>query len=291
MEHKGIAEFLGQTLNLPPGSPGPHLAAVGGGSINDCYQVNTGNTQLFLKVNSATKYPDLFQLEKGGLEFLESIRIIRVPAVVSCDNAGGSQFLLMEWIEWTAPTPGFWETFGEQLATLHCVTQAHFGFSTNNYMGSLPQSNLVAATWAGFFNEQRLTPLLRLASGRNLLTAMHLRSFEKLMQHMGEIFNEEAPALLHGDLWSGNFLCDSRQQPVLVDPAVYFGHRSMDLAMTRLFGGFPRSFYDAYAFHFPLPANAEEQFDICNLYPLLVHLILFGQSYRPQIEATLERYT
>jgi fructosamine-3-kinase len=124
-----------------------------------------------------------------------------------------------------------------------------------------------------------------------LLQARHLNAFENLYQQLKNIFDHEQPALLHGDLWSGNFMCDQDSEPVLIDPAVYFGHRSMDLGMTTLFGGFDKSFYETYSYHLPFPNNYSEQWDICNLYPLLIHLNLFGVGYLGQIERILQSYT
>jgi fructosamine-3-kinase len=122
------------------------------------------------------------------------------------------------------------------------------------------------------------------------MTNNHALKLEKLYTRLSSIFNEEPPALLHGDLWSGNFLCNKNSEPVVIDPAVYYGHRSTDLAMTTLFGGFHESFYEAYHFHFPLPTNYLEQWDVCNLYPLLIHLHLFGKSYLPNIENILQQF-
>ena len=122
---------------------------------------------------------------------------------------------------------------------------------------------------------------------KKLLATVHIKKLENLSSNMPALFDQERPSLLHGDLWSGNFMCDLNNQPVLIDPAVYYGHRSVDLAMTTLFGGFRQPFYDAYHYHFPLPANHKEQGEICNLYPLLVHLYLFGAGYLSQIENTL----
>ncbi len=165
-----------------------------------------------------------------------------------------------------------------------------FGLDHDNYMGSLPQQNTQSPVWTNFFIRCRLEPQVRLAVEKGLLETSALRHFERLYQALPAIFPEEAPSLLHGDLWSGNFLCDENSRPVLIDPAVYFGHRSMDLAMTTLFGGFEKSFYESYAYHFPFPANYRELWEICNLYPLLIHLNLFGESYRRKILYTIQRF-
>ena len=126
---------------------------------------------------------------------------------------------------------------------------------------------------------------------KKLLTTQHQKAFDNLFKKLPFIFNDnEKPALLHGDLWSGNFMCNSQQQPVLIDPASHYSHRSMDLGMTTLFGGFDPSFYEAYHYYFPMPPNYKDQWLICNLYPLLIHLLLFGNSYLPQIQQTLHKF-
>ena len=157
-------------------------------------------------------------------------------------------------------------------------------------MGSLPQSNILRDDWTDFFVQQRLQPQVELAINNKLLEKKHSISFTKLYQKIEGLFEKEKPSLLHGDLWSGNFMCNQQSLPVLIDPAVYFGHRSMDLAMTTLFSGFYHSFYDAYNYHFRYPVNHKEQWEVCNLYPLLIHLNLFGKSYLPPIESTLRKF-
>ena len=143
-------------------------------------------------------------------------------------------------------------------------------------MGALPQPNAPTVSWTDFLVQQRLAPQVQRAYDRRLLSGIHLQQFDKLYGHLPGLFPPVPPALLHGDLWSGNFLCDDRGQPVLIDPAVYYGHPSMDLAMTTLFGGFDPAFYEAYFYYAPQPAHYGLQWDTCNLYPLLVHLNLFG---------------
>ena len=266
--------------------------AVGGGSINETYKVRTGDRMnFFLKINSAEKYPGLFEKEKNGLEFIAKQKIIRVPAVVACEEMDGRQLLVLEWIETGLKTREFWKEFGERLAGLHSVSQSHFGFEENNYMGALPQLNDQHEHWVDFFNHCRLQPQIDIAVRKNLLSSRDVLAFENLYPQLSAIFDEEKPSLLHGDLWSGNFICDENSRPVLIDPAVYFGNRHVDLAMTTLFGGFDKTFYEAYDLHFPLPANHKEQWDICNLYPLLIHLNLFGSSYLSEIKNTLFKYS
>jgi len=291
--NESIQKYLNQFLSQRAGHQfsSLKLQAVGGGSINHVYQVLANDrTKFFLKVNSAAKYPRLLQKEKKGLEFLGHQKIIRVPSVIACDEIDDYQILLLEWIESGLRTERFWEKFGEQLAALHYVTNPYFGFETDNYMGALPQRNYEHNKWIEFFVRCRLRPQIEIATIQNLLPAKALAAFEHLYAEMETIFNDEQPALLHGDLWSGNFMCDQNSEPVLIDPAVYFGHRSMDLAMTTLFGGFERSFYESCNHHFPFPKNYKDQWDVCNLYPLLIHLNLFGAGYLGQIETILRSY-
>ena len=263
---------------------------VGGGSINQCYRVQSGDKQLFCKINSATKFPQLFALEQKGLELLGQQSIIRTPAIIDSFLEAGYQFLLLEWLREGQRTPSFWRRFGEQLAALHRVSADQFGLEVNNYMGSVPQQNGPHDSWCAFFTEERILPMVKKCTDKNLLNKSNLALFDTLLKQLPQRFNQEAPSLLHGDLWSGNFLCSATGEPVLIDPAVYYGHRSADRGLTTLFGGFEKTFYHAYHECFPLPANYKEQWELCNLYPLLIHLYLFGTSYLPQIENTLKQF-
>ena len=264
---------------------------MGGGSINETCQVSINrDARLFLKLNSTTKYPGLFEKEKDGLEFLGKQKIIQTPSVIVCDNIHEYQVLVLEWIEGGLRTEKFWNEFGERLAKLHLVSNSHFGFGEDNYMGALVQFNRQQSSWVEFFIHCRLVPQIELTKKRHFLQAKHLDAFEVLYSRLTGIFNNEQPSLLHGDLWSGNYMCDQNGLPVLIDPAIYFGHRSMDLAMTTLFGGFDKQFYESYNYHFPFPGNYHEQWEVCNLYPLLIHLNLFGPGYLSQIERTLRKF-
>lgn len=277
--------LLARALGCTPGRL--QWQAVGGGSINQAFRLKTGNgATYFCKTNSAGAFPRLFEKEQQGLERLRNTGAIRVPRPVLCTRSGGLQLLVLEWVESATPNEQFWATFGTQLAALHRVSSDRFGLDHPNYMGNVPQDNAPEPDWTTFFIRKRLQPMVARCSG--LLSPADHKRFEQLYLRLPGIFPEEAPpSLLHGDLWSGNFMCSKEVQPVLIDPAVYFGHRSMDLAMTTLFGGFARPFYEAYHHHFPLPANYREQWSVCNLYPLLIHLLLFGKSYLPQIQQTL----
>jgi protein-ribulosamine 3-kinase len=265
--------------------------AVGGGSINQTYRLDFNGNAFFCKINSATKFPQLFEKERKGLEFIAGQKKIKTPEILDCFESGGHQFLLMEWVSPGSRTETFWKSFGEQLAALHSVTSDHFGFAEDNYMGSVAQVNTFSPGWTAFFTGQRLQPLVIKCTEDGLLTTRHVAAFEALYLQLPAVFGkEQRPALLHGDLWSGNFMCNDLEEAVLIDPAIYFGHPSVDLGMTTLFGGFQNAFYEAYQYHAPFPPNYREQWMVCNLYPLLIHLFLFGRSYLGQIEHTLQQF-
>lgn len=267
-----------QVLNLWP---------VGGGCINDCYRLKTQGSLLFVKLNAASQLR-MFEQEAIALDHLR--QTIRTPQVLEVGRHQNHSYLVMEWVETTRPTQDFWRQLGEQLAILHQISHTHFGYFADNYIGSLPQSNRQHQSWHAFFIEERLRPQLKLASSKNLTTSQIQAQFDQLFAKWAELIPPCKPALLHGDLWSGNFLCDTQQQPWLVDPAVYFGHPETELAFTAMFGGFDQLFYQTYQNHHPLEAGFKDRIALHNLYPTLVHLNLFGTSYLSAIKQTLDKF-
>ena len=263
---------------------------VSGGSINHCFKVQTTGTTYFCKTNSTTRLPLLFEKEKNGIEEIARSATIAVPGNILTGTTTAEQWVLMDWVEKRQPTGTFWKNFGTLLAALHHQEKETFGFQEDNYMGALHQSNNFHLIWFDFFREERLLPQVKLARDKELLSSNEEKVFQRLSQRLPQLFTEEKPCLVHGDLWSGNFLCDIHERAVLIDPAVYYGNRHVDLAMTTLFGGFDKAFYEAYTYHFPLPADHKEQWRILNLYPLLVHLNLFGKSYLSSILGTIAAY-
>src|SRR6476620_3597256 len=261
---------------------------IGGGSINQTYRIDLQNNSYFCKINSATKFPQLFEKESEGLQLIKSREVIKVPEIIHCFQSFDQQVLILEWI-----TPGkrdkiFWERFGKQLAAIHQNGNEYFGLARNNYMGSVVQINEPSNNWVSFFNERRLQPLMSRCFDNGFLTGKHIEQIDRLIIKLPEIFDDkQTPVLVPGDLWSGNFMCNQASDPVLIDPAVYYGHPSVDLGMSALFGGFDQGFYDSYRYYNPFPLNYGEQWEVCNLYPLLIHLLLFGGSYLRQIEQTL----
>ena len=261
-----------------------------GGSINKTYQVTAGDHKFFCKINSVKAFPELFIKERNGLEAIRNTRTIKVAEIIDCFQVEDQQVLILEWIKEGERSNEFWKNFGSSLAALHNVTNKQYGYGENNYMGSVQQTNNWNYDWNLFFIENRLKPLVAKCISQSLLTAKHQTHFENLYIQLPQFFKEQQPALLHGDLWSGNFMCNDKSEPVLIDPAVYYGHRFMDLAMTDLFGGFHSLFYEAYQYHYSFPDNYSAQWKICNLYPLLIHLLLFGKSYLASIEQTLNEF-
>ncbi len=267
-----------------------NIKRVGGGSINRAYCLETENGNYFIKINSSSKFPGMFEVEAAGLQLLSQSRSVNVPEVILCSDADDESFLLMEWVDARKPTAKASEDLGRSLAQMHKNVAACFGLDHDNYMGSLPQSNRQHDTWSAFFIEERLQPMVAMALDKRLLKHNDAAVFEQLYKNLPDLFEDEAPSLIHGDLWGGNYLVDQDDRPYLIDPAVSYGHREFDLAMTTLFGGFADEFYKAYHESFPLEEGWERRVDLWNLYPLLVHLNLFGIGYLGQVRDCLRGY-
>ncbi|MFM7022258.1 MAG: fructosamine kinase family protein [Flavobacteriales bacterium] len=256
---------------------------VSGGSINAAYCIITDKGKFFVKCNSASRYPGMFEKEAGGLRLLASSAAIALPEIVLEDES----FLVLKWVEVGRRKSNFYEIFGRQLAEMHRFSSANFGLDHDNYIGSLQQKNDWKKSWTEFFITCRIEPLLESAKQHPSGIQKNLAS---LYKQLDNIFPVEKPALLHGDLWSGNYMVNETGNPLLIDPAVYFGHREMDIAMTTLFGRCDDAFYQSYHNAYPLHPGWEERIDICNLYPLLVHVNLFGRSYWSGVENILNRF-
>lgn len=260
-----------------------------GGSINESYQLCTDQGKFFLKRNSSIDFPGMFKAEAYGLQFLKKYTDMMIPEVLADGEFQGTGFLVLEYLNKGSMSPSFWEEFGRSLARMHQHTQNTYGLEHDNYIGSLPQSNKNHTGWHSFFIEERLQPLLKRAIDKGKLGEKHNAQFESLFKRIPELIPEERPALVHGDLWSGNFMPAENGKVALYDPAIYFGHREMDIAMAHLFGGFHISTWKAYHEEFPLTPKWQERIDLHNLYPLLVHINLFGATYVRQVESILSR--
>ena len=263
---------------------------VAGGSINAAYRFEVEGKPYFVKLNSAKRHPMMFELEANGLNGLQVDGAPRLPEVIANGYADDDAFLVLEWLESGNKQADFWETFGVQLAGLHKHTHKLFGWNEDNYIGSLFQSNSRMRHWTDFYIINRLDLQLEMAFDAGRLHQSISRMFNKLYPKLETFIPEEAPALIHGDLWSGNYLVGPQGEPVLIDPAVYYGHREIDLGMMQLFGGFSAEMYRAYDRAFPLQQGWQERIPIHQLYPLLVHVNLFGGGYVNQVENILRRF-
>jgi len=265
--------------------------SVGGGCIADSRKITTeSGREFFLK--SGNKGNRMFHCEANGLKELAKAQCLRVPQVVAIAD----DFLLLEYIPQGNRPKCFFEEFGKNFAKLHRFQADKFGFYENNYIGATPQPNIPDKAeekdWIAFYFNKRLLFQYYLAEKNGYATPRMKNAFSKLESKIASILqgSEESPCLLHGDLWSGNYLCDETGKAVLIDPAVYYGHREADLAMTKLFGGFSAAFYEAYHCEYPLSDGWEYRENIYKLYHVLNHLNLFGTGYLFEAEQILESY-
>jgi len=265
------------------------FSPLAGGCINPGGHLKTSIGDFFIKWNDAIRFPRMFETEAAGLQLLHGASDLHIPVVIGVFEQGSYQGIVLEFIRGRRPSPTYWRDLGYGLAALHKNSRPDFGLDHANYIGSLPQQNAPTSSWDKFFAHQRLAPQLRMAVDRGRLDLDAARQFEALYQKLPEIFPEEKPALLHGDLWSGNVIVDAGGAPCLIDPAVYYGHREAELAFTRLFGGFDEDFFSAYAEEFPLAPGFAQRIDVYNLYPLLVYVNLFGGGYAGQVRSILKR--
>lgn len=264
---------------------------VGGGSINQAVRVTLDDGRRIFVKHHRDAPPGSFRAEAEGLAWIAAAGALRTPAVLAVVEEGDAPLLALEWIERGPAAPGRGEEFGRALAALHAAGAPSFGARDDGWIGPLPQPNGPCETWAEFYAERRLMPLARRAVGARLLPASFLDDLERMRARLhGLAGPPEPPARLHGDLWSGNAMLDAVGGPVVVDPAAYGGHREVDLAMMRLFGGFPAAAHAAYAEAAPLAPGHEERVGLWQLHPVLVHVCLFGGGYAAQARELAARY-
>ncbi len=316
---QAVRSLYGEQIRIEGRSP------VGGGCINRTSLLSLSDgSRLFLK-ESAAAHPGFFSAEVQGLAALAGHPLpersqassasarqpfdplrstaeweapsrsgegVRVPMPLYLQDDPGAQFLLLEQIREGRRRRDFWEGFGRSLALLHRnLTSARYGFSRDNYLGATPQANRWESDWLLFFGEHRLRFQAELAVRRGRADSALLTGIEAVVRRLPELLpHPERASLLHGDLWGGNFMVGADGGAVLIDPAVYYGHREADLAMTELFGGFAASFYAAYSELWPLEPGYEERRELYNLYHLLNHLNLFGGSYAASVRSIVARY-
>jgi fructosamine-3-kinase len=280
------AEQIAGALAVPVAD----LASVAGGDINRALRATLDDgREIFVKYRRGAK-PAMYEAEADGLAWLAESAAVQVPEVV---GVGGAEapFLALEWLDFRRGDGEAQERLGRALAALHRAGAEAFGYRRDNYIGPLDQPNDPAAGWAEFYGRLRVAPMARAAAAAGGLDEGVLPAVDRLVERLDELVGpDEPPARLHGDLWSGNaaFLADGT--PCLIDPAVYGGHREIDLAMMRLFGGFEERCFAAYQEVHPLAPGWPERVPLYQLYPLLVHAVLFGGAYGATVAGIVGRY-
>jgi fructosamine-3-kinase len=261
---------------------------VGGGSINACFRWRSERGTLFIKIAPAEGL-EMFAAEAAGLEELRAAEAVRVPRVLAVGTNDRHAFLALEWLNLRAPSPRAEAELGIRLARQHRVTRPQFGWHRDGTIGATPQDNTPTGDWMAFLRDRRLGAQFSLAqqNGYGRLAERGARLLEVLDRFFSGY--RPVPSLLHGDLWSGNWAADENAGPVIFDPAVYFGDREADIAMTQLFGGFGPAFYSAYAAEQPGADGASTRAHLYNLYHVLNHLNMFGDAYLRQSSAIIDR--
>jgi fructosamine-3-kinase len=288
-----IGAELEQALRHALGASVKKVRRLSGGDINDAFEVElTSGVRVFLKTNEGAP-ASMFPAEARGLEWLRAAGAMRVPEVLAVSSGREHEpcFLVLELLTSVGARANFDEELGRGLAHLHRFGAPGFGLDHDNFIGSLPQRNRAHPSWAAFYWSERLEPQLQRAVATRRATPRLRVGLERLSSKLPQLLGPaEPPSRLHGDLWGGNLHVDQQGAPCLIDPAVYGGHREMDLAMMRLFGGFTESVFRAYEEAWPLAPGHAERVALYQLYPLLVHVNLFGGGYVESAERSLARY-
>lgn len=280
---KEISAATGETFHAQTGRP------VGGGCINAAYLIEDGARRFFVKTNRASNLA-MFETEAEGLNEISATRTIRAPAPICAGVALDKAFLVLEFIDLCNREKGGEELLGRQLAEMHRITGSQHGWHRDNTIGATLQINTVTNNWLEFWRDRRLAPQLALAA-HNGHNGRLRHQAERLMARLDEFLagHNPPPSLLHGDLWSGNRAYSHSGEPVIFDPAVYYGDRETDLAMTELFGGFSATFYATYREAFPLDPGYSVRKTLYNIYHVLNHLNLFGGGYSGQAENMIKK--
>mgnify|MGYP001794809423 CR=1 FL=1 len=276
-----IEDTLGKITQLLP---------LSGGDTSRIYQLEVANTMLVAKTNTATSTPDLLKVEQLGLTALANYDALAVPSILLYESREQGELLVIQHIPTGNKSAAALRQFGQQLAQLHQNSTTHAGWDYDNYIGKLYQSNQQHAAWYKFYAQERLLPQIQLAIEAGLLNGKEVPTSGRLEQVCFDLLGTPTISPLHGDLWSGNYIIDKTGQAYLIDPSFHYGHSEVDLAMSKLFGGFGPNFYEAYHEVLPLEAGAEARQDLYQLYYLLVHLNMFGRSYLGSVRQILNRY-
>lgn len=268
------------------------LTPISGGDISDAYSIQHADGKYFIKISKEDSARSMFQVECRDLMMLASEGKLQVPSGLSFGSLpDGSSFLKMDHINTARLADAGYQNAGRMLAKMHGTTTAeHYGLDHDNFIGSLHQSNTQSADLFKFYREQRLLPQIKLASDNGFLEKNDVSNLESLAQKIEELIPIEQPTLIHGDLWSGNLIGSMEDEVYFIDPSISYLHREMDIAMCSLFGGFAASFYESYEETLKLEKGWEGRMDIFQLYYLLVHLNLFGFSYKDSVMRITRKY-
>ena len=277
-----ISDVIGGPFE--PATPRP----ISGGDINQAYLLQNSEQPLFVKLNSASRLA-MFEAEHQALLEMAASNTLRVPTPLCCGVAGSHAFIAMEYIELGSSSANSQQQLGQQLAEMHRITTEHYGWHRNNTIGSTLQYNSYDDSWLAFWREQRIGTQLKMLAQNGYVGRIQ-KLGEQLLEQLPQLLAGHQPSasMLHGDLWSGNYAFDKQGQPLIFDPAFYYGDRETDLAMTELFGGFSPQFYAAYRETYPLDEGYEQRKSLYNLYHILNHGNLFGGGYVAQAERIIE---
>lgn len=267
------------------------ISAISGGDINNAhFVVLSDGSRLFVKSNAYHNGLDMFKKEAVGLNYLNENSDFQIPQVHHCLSLEDQHFLCMDYMEPSKSDSKQLEKFGQNLATLHQVTHHSWGFESDNYIGRLEQVNQWEQSWQDFYINHRLSKQIELGITNNMFTSKQLNQLDRLRLVWESLIPPATPSLLHGDLWNGNYIATSTGDMTVIDPAIYYGHREVDIAMTLLFGGFPEAFYSAYNEVYPIEEDFDSRVSLYQLYPILVHANLFGGQYISQAISILNSY-
>ena len=280
-------EIINKIIEIYFNSKLEKVEKLSGGSINEVYLCHLSNNKIVIKINDKELYPKMFEKEKKGLNLIRKCGF-KTPEVIGAGCYDSYSYLAIEYVK--SGKELNWKVFGIELALLHLNQNDKFGLEYDNYIGSLNQTNSFEDNWKDFYTQRRILPLAKIAIDKQLIEKKDNKKIENLCSKLDKLVPNCKPSLIHGDLWSGNLIYDQQNNPVLIDPAVYYGHPEMDWAMLSLFGAYPEVAIRSYCELNYLEKGFRDRKEIHQLYPLLVHLNLFGKSYYSQLKTIINKF-
>lgn len=263
---------------------------IGGGALNQNYKILSDLGLFFVKMHPVGNLPKLFESEQLAIKSIRKTSTVAAVNPIGIVEFNDKKIFFLDFVEQTPPSKNFWGDFGTSLANLHKCSRVNFGFGEDNYLGSYLQKNKPSNNWDSFYIHNRLMPAVKSASKQLLLNESHQGKFERFNDLAEFAFTQEAPSLLHGNLRRHHVLTSHEGNALLCNPSSYYGHREMDIAMTKMSGGFEQAFYEAYFATYPLSSDWEIRLDFCQIYYELVNLCNYGAPYLPAVEARLNKW-